>query len=109
MKAGKLVLPAKAPRTYGLRDAYRGRVWRTPISVITREFFFWGLGLGLVGLAVGNRFVTAVGLGSALTLGICSVLASIACNRARVEIIRHGLGVKATLGKSRRIYGSSRS
>ena len=103
MRQEKLVLPAEAPRTYGMREAYRGRVWRTPISVISREFFFWGLGLGLVGLALGNSLVTRAGLGSALILGLVSVLASLARNRKRVRIIRDGLGVKATLGRSRRI------
>ena len=103
MKQAKLVLPAQAPRHYGLRDAYRGRVWRTPTSVITREFFFWCLGLGLVGLALGNKMVALGGTGLGIAFGLCSITASLIRNRKRVRIIQDGQGVKATLGRARRI------
>ena len=54
MKRPAKTLPIKPPRTHNLRDAYRGRVWRTPWTVVARELFFWALGLTLLSVAVND-------------------------------------------------------
>jgi len=103
MKKKPLVLPFQPPRAYTLRQAYQGRVWRTPVSVLSREIFFWMLGLALIGIALNH--VTIMwwsGVGAGVS-GLTACIASILDNRARVEIICRGAAAKAVLGRPRRI------
>ena len=44
-------LPIEAPRRYTLRDAYRGRIWRDPGSMVARDLLWVALALALAGLA----------------------------------------------------------
>ncbi len=103
MEREKLVLPSIPPREYTLRNAYQGRVWRTPLSVFTRELFFWALGLTLIGIALDHGKLLWWGAVTATGLGTCSVLASLFMNRRRVNLIRRGVGAKAIVGRPRRI------
>jgi hypothetical protein len=103
MHREKLVLPYLPPRKYSLRQAYQGRVWRTPMSVLAREFFFWALGLTLMGIAMTHPVLTWWGGVSATILACSAALTSILKNRSRVAVVRNGVGAKAVLGKARRI------
>ena len=103
MHKEKLVLSASPPRNYTLRQAYQGRVWRTPGAVLAREFAFWGLGLLLVGIALNHQTVTWLGAGMASTLAVIGIFASLRMTGQRVRIIKTGFGTKATLSRSRRI------
>jgi hypothetical protein len=103
MHREKLVLPYLPPRQYSLRQAYQGRVWRTPWSVIAREFFFWALGLALLGLAMAHTTITIWGGVTAAFLAGSSILASVLNNRTRVALIQQGVGAKAVLERVRRI------
>ena len=103
MHREKLVLSASPPRNYTLRQAYQGRVWRTPVAVLSREVAFWGLGLLLVGIALNHQTVTWMGAAMASTLAVIGLLASLLRNHRRVRVIKTGVGTKATLSRSRRI------
>ena len=103
MKRPAKTLPIKPPRTYTLRDAYRGRVWRTPWTVVARELFFWALGLTLLSLAVNDVRWMLYCLVAVILLGVIAVSASISKNQTRVRIIRTGLSAQASIGYPRRI------
>jgi len=96
-------LPIQPPREYSLRDAYRGRVWRTPLTVIAREIFFWAIGMTLLCVAVNDMHWAVYSLSAGLVLGVVAVLSSLSKNRLRVRIIRTGLSATASMGRARRI------
>ena len=98
MKRPAKTLPIKPPRTcYNPRDAYRGRVWRTPWTVVARELFFWALGLTLLSVAVNDVRWMLYCMVAVILPGIIAVSASISKNRTRVRIIRTGLPPRRAL------------
>ena len=48
-------LPHQPPRQYNLRDAYRERVWRSPLGVIGRSEYRSGFGVPPPRLNAENR------------------------------------------------------
>ena len=89
MHREKLVLSASPPRNETLRQAYQGRVWRTPVAVLSREVAFWGLGLLLVGIALNHQTVTWMGAAMASTLaviGLLQVYELSTCTRIKTEL-----------------------
>ena len=78
-------------------------MWRTPVSVLTRELFFWCLAYTLIGVALNHAEVMLWGGVITGSVAICSVIASVAKNRTRVQVIQRGAASRAVLGRPRRI------
>ena len=103
MSEPAVTLPHEPPRKYDLRDAYRGRVWRSPIGVIGREFFFLGLAVTVFGVVqneVGFMLLGgSIGIGGA-ALGIGG---SLLTNLKRIGLIADQPGVMGEIGRPRRV------
>lgn len=96
-------LPVEAPRRYTLRDAYRGRIWRDPGSMIARDLLWVALALALAGLAYDELAFTLLGgLGAGLALSVAA-LATLITNRRRIRLIQSAPAAKGTLGRPKRV------
>lgn len=96
-------LPVAPPRRYTLRDAYRGRVWRDPGSMIARDLLWLALALALAGLAYDElAFMLLGGLGAGLAVAVAA-LATLLTNRRRVRLIRRAPAARGTLGRAKRV------
>lgn len=97
-------IPVRPPRTYGLRDAYRRRVWRSPLGVVGREVMLFGLAICALGIVYEEPNIVFVAV---LIAGIGAVLAgtsSLFVNRRRVGLIRHAPAVPGVLEAPRRVF-----
>ena len=97
-------LPIQPPRHYSLRDAYRGRVWRSPIVVICREFLGWSVAAALFGFLTEHGVLYACGVVSIFLTVVIMVIGSIATNRKRVQLIQSGQGTTATMEQPKRVF-----
>ena len=96
-------LPHEPPRRYGLRDAYRDRVWRSPGGVIGRELFFLGVAVALFGGVQAEMGFVLLGSSIAIVGATIGIGGSLLTNLRRVETIRAGLGTEGQLGFARRV------
>ena len=83
-------LPIEGPRHYTLRDAYRGRVWRSPIVVLSREILGWSIAATLFGFLLEHGPLFSIGTLVCILSLLTMTIGSIITNRKRVEIIREG-------------------
>ncbi len=98
-----LKLPIQPPRAYSVRDAYDRRVWRTPGAVVSRELFFWAVGVLALGVVYQAPTLVTYGL---LGVVLCAMMGfglSWSKNRGRARLIRTGLPARATLSHPRRV------
>ena len=98
-----VTLPHEPPRSYGMRDAYRRRVWRSPWGVIGREFFFLGLAVTVFGVVQNEMAFMLLGgsigsVGAALGVG-----GSLLTNLRRIDLIHDQPGVWGEIGRPRRV------
>ena len=97
-------LPIKPTRHYTLRDAYRGRVWRSPIVVIGRELLGWSIAAALFGFLLEHGLLYACGIVSTLLM-VCTIfIGSVLTNRKRVHIIQTGCAGTAIMEQPRRVF-----
>jgi hypothetical protein len=98
-----LKLAVVPPRDYVLRDAYDRRVWRTPITVVCRELFFWALGVLTLGVVYNHIYLMVGGALGGVLLIVFGLLASWHRNQGRVALVQTAPAVKGTLGVPRRV------
>ena len=96
-------LPIEGPRHYTLRDAYRGRVWRSPIVVLSRELLGWSIAATLFGFLLEHGPLFSVGTLICILSLLTMIIGSIATNRKRVEVIRDGRASVGTVEHPGRI------
>ncbi|MEE2789126.1 MAG: hypothetical protein VX589_17455 [Myxococcota bacterium] len=96
-------LPHTPPRQYGLRDAYRDRVWRSPGGVVGRELFFMGLAVALFGGVQGELAFILLGATIGILGATIGIGGSILTNIRRVKTIQSGLGADGQFGFARRV------
>jgi hypothetical protein len=97
-------IPVRPPRAYRLRDAYRRRVWRSPLGVVGREVMLFGLAvcaLGIVYEAPEIVFVAVLIAGLGATVAGAS---SVWVNGRRVGLVRRGPAVQGVLEAPRRVF-----
>lgn len=88
-------LPVNGPRHYTIRDAYRGRVWRSPIVVIGREILGWSVAATLFGFLSNHNFIYALGVLGVAGVTLLMIVGSIVTNLRRTKLIQSG---HATVG-----------
>lgn len=96
-------LPLQPPRTYGLRDAYDRRVWRTGFGQLARDLLVLGLA------TAGSGFVYEADV--LLYLGVLLAALSVAghvgwnlrANLQRARLVRSAPSVEARVGRARRV------
>ena len=96
-------LPQAPPRPYRLRDCYRGRVWRDPLSMIARDVLWVGLAMALAGLAYAEDAFIALGLVITAAALLGGALATLVGNLRRMRLIREAPVVDGTLGRAKRV------
>lgn len=97
-------LPVKGPRNYTLRDAYRGRVWRSPAAVLAREMLGWSIAGILFGYLMEHALLFSVGAVGVIGSLVAMIIGSLLTNRRRVRIIKDGLPASATMLRPGRIF-----
>lgn len=99
-----MTLPYQPPRPYRLRDCYRGRIWRDPMSMIARDALWVAIAAALAGLAWDDSHTLGLGLAAAFgALGV-TLLATLGQNLIRLRLIRRMPAVRGTLGRARRVF-----
>lgn len=96
-------LPVEGPRQYTLRDAYRGRIWRSPIVVLSRELLGWSVAATLFGFLMEHGGLFSVGALSSILSVVFMLAGSIITNQRRVHIIRKGPSATGTINAVSRI------
>ena len=96
-------LPVKGPREYTLRDAYRGRVWRSPSVVIGREILGWSVAGALFGFLSNHNGLYAAGVVGILSVVLLITLGSIFTNWRRTKLIQTGHSAVGHLERPRRV------
>lgn len=96
-------LPINGPRTYRMRDAYHGRVWRSPSVVIGRELMCWTFAGAGLGFLAGHNFIFIMSVMVLSMLIWIMLFGSLLTNARRAKIIRDGICVDATLDTPRRL------
>ncbi len=88
-------LPVNGPRHYTLRDAYRGRVWRSPTVVVGREILGWSVAATLFGFLANHNFIYALGVVGIAGITLFMIIGSIVTNLSRTKLVQSG---HATVG-----------
>ena len=96
-------LPHVPPRDYTLRDAYRGRVWRSPLGVIGRELFFLGLAVSFFGVVQDEMAFILLGGSIGVFGATIGIGGSLLSNLKRVRLISDQPGVMGEIGRPRRV------
>ena len=96
-------LPVQGPRQYTLRDAYRGRVWRSPIVVIGREILGWSVAATLFGFLSHHNLIYALGVLGVVGITLVMIIGSIATNMRRTKLIQSGLATVGHIEAPRRL------
>ena len=96
-------LPLSSPRTYRLRDAYHGRVWRSPSVVIGRELMCWAFAGAGLGFLAGHNLVFMMSVITLVFVLGVMLLGSLLTNSKRTRTIQDGTCVDATLDTPRRL------
>ncbi len=96
-------LPVEGPRQYTLRDAYRGRVWRSPSVVIGRECLGWSVACALFGFLSNHHFIYALGVVGIIGVAVFMVLGSISSNWGRTKLIQSGYSATGYMERPRRL------
>lgn len=98
-----MTLALQPPRTYGLREAYDRRVWRTGGGQVARDFMMLGLATAGSGFAYDAAGVMYLGV-LVLLLAVAAYFAwTLRANLRRVRLLRTGPLAHATLGRARRV------
>lgn len=96
-------LPVEAPRQYTLRDAYRGRVWRSRSVVLGKELLSWAIAATLFGFLLDHGLLFSLGFVACVGAVLIMTIGSIFTNQHRVQMIRHGKAASGTMQQAGRI------
>lgn len=97
-------LPIAPPRRYGLRDAYRRRVWRDPGGLVGRDLLWLGIATALAGLLWDEAGFIALGIVIAAAGALLAAGSTLAVNRRRARLVREAPAVRGTLGRAKRVF-----
>ena len=96
-------LPVEGPRQYTLRDAYRGRVWRSRSVVLGKELLSWAIAATLFGFLLDHGLLFSLGFVACVGAVLIMTIGSIFTNQHRVQMIRHGKAASGTMQQAGRI------
>ncbi len=96
-------LALQPPRSYGLRDAYDRRVWRTGFGQLARDVVMLGLATAGSGFVYDLELLLYLGVLLAALSAATHVGWNLRANLQRARLVRTAPSVSARLGRAKRV------